>query len=77
MENSAELLKYSPKGNKYYQLAIVLDGRLYSAPRIMGPIPGGRGIITGQFDVQEALALANLLENPLEAPHRIIDEKTF
>src|SRR5882762_2737700 len=46
--------EYSPKGNKYYHLAIVLDGVLYSAPRIMGPIPGGHGQITGQFDFKEA-----------------------
>ncbi len=43
----------------------------------MGPIPGGRGVMTGQFDLKEALALANVLENPLEASHRIIDEKSF
>ena len=69
--------RYSPKAGKYYHLAIVLDGKLYSAPRIMGPIPGGRGMISGQFNVNEALALANVLENPLDSPHRIIDEKSF
>ena len=69
--------QYSPKDGKYYYLAIVLDGRLYSAPRIQGAIPGGRGMITGQFDLKEALALANILENPLDPSHRIIDERTF
>jgi SecD/SecF fusion protein len=69
--------EFSPKGNRYYQLAIVLDGVLVSAPRIMGEIPGGRGQITGSFDVREAFELANLLENPLETPHRIIEERTF
>src|SRR4051812_39253959 len=33
--------EFSPKGNKHYQLAIVLDGELVSAPRINGEIPNG------------------------------------
>lgn len=68
--------QWSPKGNKYFHLAIVLDGELYSAPRIMGPIEGGRGQITGSFDLKEAFELANALENPLEAPVKILDERT-
>src|SRR3989449_2875867 len=35
-------------------LAIVLDGSVYSAPRINERIPGGRAVITGQFTVDEA-----------------------
>src|SRR5439155_21894755 len=66
----------SPKGNKYYYLAIVLDGELYSAPRINEEIPGGHARITGQFDVREALELANVLENPLQAPVHIINERS-
>jgi SecD/SecF fusion protein len=67
--------EYKPVGNKKYQLAIVLDGQLYSAPQINEPIEGGRGQITGRFDVKEAVTLANVLENPLEAPVRIIEER--
>ncbi len=67
--------EFSPQGNKYFQLAIVLDGELYSAPRINGVIPGGSGTITGNFDVQEAFELANVLENPLEAPVKIVEER--
>lgn len=67
--------KYSPKGNQYYQLAIVLDGELASAPRIMGPIEGGRGQITGDFELKEAIELANTLENPLEAQVSILEER--
>jgi protein-export membrane protein SecD len=58
------------------RLAIVLDDELYSAPVIRGEISGGRGQITGRFDIREALALASLLENPLRAPLKILDEKT-
>jgi SecD/SecF fusion protein len=68
--------KYQPKGQKHYQLAIVLDGVLYSAPRINEPITGGRGQITGQFDLKEAITLANVLENPLEAPVHVVDERS-
>ncbi len=54
------------------RLAIVLDGDLYSAPVIQGPIETGRGQITGHFEVKEAYELASALENPLRAPLRII-----
>jgi SecD/SecF fusion protein len=57
------------------QLAIVLDGELYSAPVIQEPITGGRAQITGQFTVSEAQQLANVLENPLEAPVKIVEER--
>lgn len=67
--------EYQPKGNKFHRLAIVLDGELYSAPRITEPIEGGRGVISGQFDVKEANNLANILENPLEAPVTIVEER--
>jgi SecD/SecF fusion protein len=54
------------------RLAIVLDGQLYSAPRIEGPIRGGSGVIEGgQMSIDEAITLANVLENPLETPVHI------
>lgn len=52
--------------NKGKQLAIVLDGKLYSAPTINVPIPNGRASITGDFTQRDALELANVLNNPLE-----------
>lgn len=57
------------------QLAIVLDGELYSAPEIKEPITGGRAQITGTFSLAEAQQLANVLENPLEAPVKIVEER--
>jgi SecD/SecF fusion protein len=68
--------EYAPKGNKHYILAIVLDGELRCAPRINEPIEGGRGQITGNFDVKEAKEIANVLENPLEAPVKVIEERS-
>jgi SecD/SecF fusion protein len=56
-------------------MAIVLDGVVYSAPRINEPITGGRAQITGDFTIKQAIELANVLENPLEAPLRIEEER--
>ena len=53
------------------RLAIVLDGELYTAPRIEGPILGGSGVIEGIRDIDEAITIANVLENPLETPVHI------
>ena len=58
-------------------LAIVLDGRVISAPRIDEPILGGSGIIRGSFTVQEATELAVLLRaGALPAPLEIVEERT-
>jgi len=56
-------------------MAIVLDGELYSAPRINEPILGGNCRITGDYDLREAYELANVLQNPLEAPLKIVEER--
>jgi preprotein translocase subunit SecD len=59
------------------RLAIILDGNLYSAPRINERIPGGRAVITGQFTVDEARDLAIVLRaGALPAPVRILEERT-
>ena len=58
-------------------LAIVLDGKVISAPNIREPIPGGSGIITGQFTTQEVQDLALLLRaGALPAPLNILEERT-
>jgi SecD/SecF fusion protein len=54
------------------QLAIVLDGALYTAPSIREPIVNGRCEISGgNMDINEAITIANILENPLETPVNI------
>ncbi|GAB4277896.1 MAG: protein translocase subunit SecD [Opitutales bacterium] len=67
-ENNAAPYKNMSDGNpgKYGRLAIVLDGMLYSAPRVTEEIPGGQARITGQFSQREAFELSNVLNNPLE-----------
>jgi SecD/SecF fusion protein len=57
------------------QLAIILDGELYSAPVIRTAIETGSGEISGSFDAREAHELANVLENPLRAPLDIIESR--
>lgn len=47
------------------RLAIVLDGRLVTAPTVRRAIRDGRAEITGQFSQREAIDLANVLNNPL------------
>ncbi len=47
-------------------LGIVLDGKLYNAPRINEPITGGSAQITGRYTAREAELLANVLNNPLD-----------
>ncbi|MBQ0095587.1 MAG: protein translocase subunit SecDF, partial [Bacteroidetes bacterium] len=44
-------------------IAIVLDGYVYSAPRVNGEIPGGRSEITGNFTVEDTQDLANVLKS--------------
>lgn len=59
------------------QFAIVLDGKVISAPVIREPILGGSGIITGHFTVQTAQDLALLLRaGALPAPLTILEERT-
>jgi len=59
------------------RLAIVLDGKVQSAPRIQEPIPGGEAVITGRFTPQEASDLALILRvGALPAPVYIEEERT-
>lgn len=56
-------------------IAIVLDGYVYSAPRVNSEIPNGRSAISGNFTIQEARDLANVLKSgKLPAPARITQE---
>jgi len=56
-------------------VAIVLDDQVYSAPRVNGEIAGGRSSITGNFTLEEAKDLANVLKSgKLPAPARIVQE---
>ncbi len=57
-------------------IAIVLDDYVYSFPTVNDEIPSGRSSITGNFTVEEAKDLANILKaGKLPAPARIVQEE--
>lgn len=59
-------------------LAIVLDKKVLSAPRIQSAITGGQGVITGNFTADEATRLADLLKyGALPVPFKIIRNNTI
>lgn len=64
------------KDNVGHQIAIVLDDLVYSYPNVNSAITGGSSEITGNFDVEEATDLANVLNSgKLPAPAKIIQEQ--
>jgi SecD/SecF fusion protein len=71
----AELFAKVTQDNVGHQLAIVLDGDLYSAPVIRVPIVDGNAVIEGDFTLTEAYGLANVLENPLQERLVLISER--
>lgn len=66
------------KANVGRPFAIVLDGRVISAPVINEPILGGRGQISGNFTAQSATELAVLLRaGALPAPLTVVEERSI
>src|SRR5438067_5606687 len=61
---------------KGHRFAIVLDGLIQSAPVIRDAIYGGDAVITGHFTEKEARGLASVLENPLQTPVSIEEERS-
>ncbi|MCF2737163.1 protein translocase subunit SecDF [Bacteroides caecigallinarum] len=63
------------KQNIGREIAIVLDGYVYSAPRVNGEITGGNSQITGNFTPEVTKDLANVLKSgKMPAPARIVQE---
>ena len=63
------------KKNTGREIAIVLDGYVYSAPRSNGEIAGGHSKITGNFTPEQTKDLANVLKSgKMPAPARIVQE---
>lgn len=64
------------KENIGRQVAIVLDGTVYSYPTVQNEITGGSSSITGNFTIEEATDLANVLNSgKLPAPATIVQEQ--
>ena len=63
------------KNNVGHQIAIVLDGYVYTAPNVNGEITGGNSEISGNFTPEETKDLANVLKSgKMPAPARIVQE---
>ncbi|WP_339924785.1 protein translocase subunit SecDF [uncultured Cyclobacterium sp.] len=57
------------------RIAVVLDNYVYTAPTVQGEIPSGQSEITGNFSMEEAKDLANILKSgTLPAPTNIVEE---
>jgi SecD/SecF fusion protein len=68
---TADASNKNPKG----RIAIVLDNYVYSAPSVINEIPNGNSQITGNFTIEEAKDLANVLKaGALPAPTRIVEQ---
>ena len=64
------------KANVGRAIAIVLDGSVYSAPRVNGEIAGGQSSISGNFTIEDTKDLANTLKSGrMPAPARIVQEE--
>ena len=64
------------KANTGRAIAIVLDGSVYSAPRVNGEISGGQSSISGNFTIEDTKDLANTLKSGrMPAPARIVQEE--
>lgn len=64
------------KANIGKAIAIVLDGVVYSAPRVNGEIDGGQSSISGNFTIEDTKDLANTLKSGrMPAPAKIVQEE--
>lgn len=64
------------KANVGKAIAIVLDGTVYSAPRVNGEISGGQSYISGNFTIEDTKDLANTLKSGrMPAPAHIVQEE--
>jgi preprotein translocase subunit SecD len=65
-EKGAETLAEVTRKHVGRQLAMVIAGKLVSAPRVMDQIRGGRAVITGRFDEAEAKRLAARIQEAVD-----------
>ena len=64
------------KANVGKAIAIILDGTVYSAPRVNGEISGGQSSISGNFTIEDTKDLANTLKSGrMPAPAHIVQEE--
>ena len=86
LARSTVVMEFTPQGQEIFgrittantgrQLAIVLDNEVQSAPNINEPILNGRATISGgSITPVEADDLSSVLQNPLETPVKILEER--
>ena len=73
-EVTREIAAEGTRSGRLGRLAIVLDGKLYSAPTVKEEIDSDSAEITGSFTDREAESLADVLNNPLDLP-LVVKEK--
>lgn len=71
---SQQLQQQTGNSGARARLAIVLDGKLYSAPGVEKEIDSDTAQITGNFTDREAQELANVLNNPLDLPLQVKEQ---
>ena len=73
--NGAKSWRRLTSNNIGKRIAIVLDNLVYSAPFVQNEIPNGNSQITGEFTIEEAQDLANILKaGTLPAPTTIVED---
>lgn len=72
----AKIFGQITEANVGHRFAIVLDNVIQSAPSIRTAIYGGDAIITGNFGEKEARGLASVLENPLQTPVSMEEQRS-
>ncbi|MDI9355931.1 MAG: protein translocase subunit SecDF [Chitinophagaceae bacterium] len=73
--NGTKIWRKMTAENTGRRIAIVLDNYVYSAPTVQGEIPSGNSSITGNFTLEEAKDLANVLKaGTLPAPTTIVED---
>ena len=71
----AKKWKSLTRENREKSIAIVLDDYVYSYPTVQTEISGGISVISGQFEIEEAQLIANILKaGKLPAPAQIVEE---
>ncbi len=80
-------ITFSDKGRKHFaevtrqnidkRLAIVIYGRVYSAPVIRAEIPGGKAVVTGDFSRQEAESLSQKINQALSRKPKQVSKADY
>lgn len=68
---------YQRNTGRARRMAIVIDGRLVSAPTVTEEIIGGHAQISGRFTYRDASELTTLLNNPMQVRLQIVEEREF